>query len=749
MSAATATVKVRVAAIVIIFATLLSVGIDASGEREEKSTKYCIIGAGAAGIQLGHFLQREGLDYLIWERGPQAASFFRKYPIHRKLISINRRQSRSSNAEFNLRHDWNSLLEVNVTPFTNWTEEYFPSADILSEYLQEAADLQKSNIFYQHEVKEIERGSDKRFQVVLASPSGEIKWKCKVVVAAIGLWRPNIPKDWIRGLQNYSIGYHELAPWPGSKAFEGKSVLILGNGNGAFETADAVRNHAADIGILGRREERLAHETHYVGDVRSARATSMDSLQLKSLDDVFNIDNENGMLTELLPCAGSQEGNGWPQNHFDTKLQGFRGKPPVCILSDHSDTEFLLADDDPTNPSVKTALSKWGSHIHVRPVNKNYRDNYRTWARKLKGAAEAVTGVESVLNGSMTVLTMNKATLRKLATDSMEFRELLPGLMTTTQGLYVAHDRLRKPYDVVIRALGWKMELDAFKKLDVKVDKNWKYPEVSACFQSSEESLYFAGTVTHGYDKLRYGSAGGFIHGFRYTSKSLFRCLMTAYEGWSLWKDARTEYEWTEAHASEQTCENPTVGDKSMPSLSCQPAEGSRGVGILRRRLEQTPHWTHLLKRINEASGPYQMSCGALVDGIVYNKTARKVTYIQDVPSTLFDKRFKDSPRLFFMYRYGKKHNDLIDSSDVLRNRMVAFASAFLHPVLYFVQPGQTMKNSFRFHLVEDRWTDFSGREEVLGLHHFLSEVEKSVWKGTQPPPFHEKVDKLSLTCAE
>eukprot|EP00662_Eupelagonemidae_sp_cell21_P031417 gene31417-60572_t len=50
------------------------------------------------------------LLYVTFEQAPRAASWFSRYPIHRQLNSINRRFTRSAGVEFNLRHDWNSLL---------------------------------------------------------------------------------------------------------------------------------------------------------------------------------------------------------------------------------------------------------------------------------------------------------------------------------------------------------------------------------------------------------------------------------------------------------------------------------------------------------------------------------------------------------------------------------------------------------------------------------------------------------------
>jgi len=50
--------------------------------------QYVIIGAGPAGLQLSYFLQRAGADYVTLEREDAPAQFFRRYPRHRRLISL-------------------------------------------------------------------------------------------------------------------------------------------------------------------------------------------------------------------------------------------------------------------------------------------------------------------------------------------------------------------------------------------------------------------------------------------------------------------------------------------------------------------------------------------------------------------------------------------------------------------------------------------------------------------------------------
>ena len=70
-------------------------------------------------------------------------NFFTKYPRHRKLISINKRHTSHLNPEFNLRHDWNSLLSHDPELLmTKYSKKMFPPADDLVKYLH---DYQVSN----------------------------------------------------------------------------------------------------------------------------------------------------------------------------------------------------------------------------------------------------------------------------------------------------------------------------------------------------------------------------------------------------------------------------------------------------------------------------------------------------------------------------------------------------------------------------------------------------------------------------
>ena len=92
-----------------------------------ESHDYCILGAGPGGLQVGQLMLNRGWDYVMLERKPSAGSFFDRYPVHRQLISLNKRFTGRKDHEFNLRHDWNSLLENDdVLGVPNRTSDRFP-----------------------------------------------------------------------------------------------------------------------------------------------------------------------------------------------------------------------------------------------------------------------------------------------------------------------------------------------------------------------------------------------------------------------------------------------------------------------------------------------------------------------------------------------------------------------------------------------------------------------------------------------
>ena len=155
---------------------------------------------------------------------------------------------------------------------------------------------------------------------------------CDVLVMAHGLGIPHKPPDSFQRLDKFAVGYEELAPW-NPHEFSNKRVLILGNGNAAFETADAVRNEAAEISVFGRQSEpQLAGRTHYVGHVRVHRTHSMESVNLKSLDETWSWAFPERVV--ILQCGENGEpSQPWIYKHERRYLKSSDGK--MDLIADH------------------------------------------------------------------------------------------------------------------------------------------------------------------------------------------------------------------------------------------------------------------------------------------------------------------------------------------------------------------------------------------------------------------------------
>ena len=235
--------------------------------------EYLVIGAGPAGLQLGHFLEQAGRDYLILEAGNAAGTFFRTFPRHRRLISINKPHTGWDDPELNLRVDWNSLLsEQEHPPFTGYTPRYFPAADDMVRYLADFAEAHRLRVRYGVHVNRIRR--DGHF--IVSDRSGQT-YHAERLIVATGVSQPYIPS--IPGIESAEF-YTTVSVDPCD--FTGQRVLIIGKGNSAFETADNLVETAAVIHVAGPSSIRMAWRSHYVGHLRAINNNLLDTYQLKS-----------------------------------------------------------------------------------------------------------------------------------------------------------------------------------------------------------------------------------------------------------------------------------------------------------------------------------------------------------------------------------------------------------------------------------------------------------------------------------
>ncbi|GGN99424.1 NAD(P)-binding domain-containing protein [Microbispora bryophytorum] len=241
----------------------------------DNTLDYLVIGAGPAGLQMGHFLHRAGRGYRILEAAPEPGAFFRTFPRHRKLISINKKHTGWDDPELNLRMDWNSLLSDDPRLlFTRYSDRYFPAAEDFVRYLEDFVAFQGLHVTYDARVAEIARpDAEGPFQVT--DEHGRT-YRARRVIVATGVSLPNVPP--IPGVETAEqYGTHSTDP----ADYTDMRVLVIGKANSAFETADNLLETAAVVHVAGPHSLRLAWRTHFVGHLRAANNNFLDTYQLK------------------------------------------------------------------------------------------------------------------------------------------------------------------------------------------------------------------------------------------------------------------------------------------------------------------------------------------------------------------------------------------------------------------------------------------------------------------------------------
>jgi len=145
-----------------------------------------------------------------------------------------------------------------------------------------------------------------------------------------------------------------------------------------------------------------------------------------------------------------------------------------------------------------------------------------------------------------------------------------------------------------------------------------KYAVMNSKYESvNVPNLYFAGTLSHGKDMRR--SSGAFIHGFRYTARALHRILEVDHQ----------KQQWPST------------------SFTCTP-DGIDQLTDL------------VLKRINTASGPYQM-IGMLADAILMHKDGM-IQYLEEVPISYLHENHYHTARLHWSFAYWNQRQTFATS---------------------------------------------------------------------------------------
>ncbi|TMS14755.1 FAD-dependent oxidoreductase domain-containing protein 2 [Larimichthys crocea] len=591
------------------FLLFILIGCLKCSSENENNTRhhdYCVLGAGPAGLQMGYFLSKAKRDYVILERNSGPGSFFNKYPRHRKLISINKIHTGRQNPEFNLRHDWNSLLSDKPDLlFKRVSNEFYPPADAYPLYLSMFVEELGLKVRYGVDIGRIRAVQSDTGRRYILTDQHTSDYTCSVLLVATGLWVPQkiefVGSDLVEGYESISTNPED---------YKNQAILILGKGNSAFETAQSILEKASHVHMLSPSPVRLAWQTHYVGDLRAVNNDLLDTYQLKSLDGLVEARLEKIVIVQRKEQAKKRS-------------DGKKKEKKKLYLS--------------LNKYIQNQEEKNSSEVTGEDLPSFYSDNFS----------------------------------------------------------------MRKPYDRVIRCLGFKFNFSVFDSSACPPHSDnakGRLPGVTAWYEGTgTPGLFVLGTAAHSRDYRT--SAGGFIHGFRYTARAVHRVLEQRYH------------------------------NNRWPST----------------KLLTTQLLSWVLKRIGEASGPYQMF-EVLADVILLRGS--QCEYVEEFPiqalpqfSSLSGHEISNHGLIVVVLQYGKKKNvDYLGRNRAHSDWSKANESNFLHPVLYYYDKLPTEEEmklrpkgwalprpKAIHHIVEDFLTEWDGPvSHIQPLRRFLEHCVKT-----------------------
>ncbi len=332
---------------------------------------YLVIGAGAAGLQLAYFLQRNQRDYLVLDTAEQPGSFWQKFPRQRKMISINKIYTGYEDRATQLRWDWNSLLcDDDQFSFSRYTKSYFPDAGKYAQYLEDFTKHFQLNIRCRTRIVKISKND----QFSVLDDQGYV-YTCRCLIIATGLSQPYIPK--IPGIE-LTENYVDFPSDPDE--YVNQRVLIIGKGTSGFETANHLVETARVIHLCSPNSIKFAWKTHFVGHLRAINTPFLDTYILKGQNSVLdaciekieynngeyvvqiafsNADGQKAILAydRVLCCTGFQ---------FDSSIFDHTCRPELVI-----DDKFPAMNSEWESTNIED-LHFAGTLMQVRDFHKTH-----------------------------------------------------------------------------------------------------------------------------------------------------------------------------------------------------------------------------------------------------------------------------------------------------------------------------------------------------------------------------------------
>jgi thioredoxin reductase len=516
--------------------------------------RYIIVGAGPAGLQMGHYLETAGREYLILDKASTSGSFFAKFPRWGQLISINKKFTGQDILDHSMRHDWNSLLTE--PSHSGETRSFFPTHEV------PCSNVQSSTKKGGSKVDEVDDSSAK---TCLASgySSTDQGWRLSSVPNGtrfsdfVDEYYPNA-----RTLQSFLHMWSKELPLPTSP----------------YKPSTKLKRKGLNI----QYDTEIVQIKRPMGFQSHSNKTLLDALE-QSIPQFILVDSKGKTYscTVLLFAGGFQALNTADGVNIHkhaltywthpTNVSYYQNKS-VLILG-HGNAAFEITSHIQHVASYihligrNTGRIKLATETHypgsIRRIHSNILETYLL--KSMDGVAEIdmrYLEMQNSSHGNKIVVTNSK----QPCTKDMWNR---PN----------NHCLFRNEYDVVISCPGWKLKSDVFDSdISPLMFYNKKHPSLKAHYESTNvKGLFFLGTLAHSHDFKK--ASGGFIHGFRYVIRALHRYL----EEQELGAQLRSKVESSKS---------------STPIAVAWPRQPVSGLRDLTKKL---------FDRINYSSGPYQM----------------------------------------------------------------------------------------------------------------------------------------------
>jgi len=293
----------------------------------------------------------------------------------------------------------------------------------------------------------------------------------------------------------------------------------------------------------------------------------------------------------------------------------------------------------------------WKTHFvgHLRAVNNNFLDSYQLKSQNALLDANIV-GIEKVDD---------------------QYHVTLNYVQANEQEVLI--------YDRVICCTGFRFDDSIFEDgCKPTLAINNRFPELNNEWESTNiKGLYFCGTITQSLDYKK--STSGFVHGFRYSAKSLYHVLERKYHN------------------------NPNIND--LGQITAQ----------------ETTEF--LIKRINKTSALWQQY-GFLGDALTLPIDGQNAVFMEELTvGYIKEHTIKEhSDVLMLTLEYGPKQEDPFNAKRVSPDNLShAYESSFLHPIIRYFKDGQFISEH---HIIEDLAGEWhKEKEHVLPLLSFVTEI--------------------------